>query len=83
MASSAGVKCLRCMQPLPENAKRCPNCRTPRPGGRGLPIFFGLAGVVALIVLVLAMIRVVQYEESQTDDDPSVQQTEKTPPVNH
>ena len=63
------------MQPLPENARRCPNCRTPRPTGRGVPIFFGLLSLVALIVLVFAMIKVVQHEDSQADGSvPSVQQ---------
>lgn len=63
------------MQPLPEHARRCPNCRTPRPIGRGFPIFFGVLSLIALIVLVFAMVKVVQHEESQADDGlPSVQQ---------
>ena len=62
------VRCLRCMQPLPPHAKRCPNCRTPRPGGRGIPIALSVASLIALIVLVYAMLAVVRYEESQGDD---------------
>jgi hypothetical protein len=69
--SSGAVRCLRCMQPLPENAKRCPNCRTPRPRGRGVPIFLGVASLIALIVLVYAMVEVVRYEESQGADTTS------------
>jgi hypothetical protein len=69
------------MQPLPENAKRCPNCRTPRPRGRGVPIFLGIAGLIALILFVYAMVAVMRYEESQGSDS-STSQPEKTPPLN-
>jgi uncharacterized paraquat-inducible protein A len=62
-------RCLRCMQPLPAHARRCPNCRTPRPVGRGLPIFLGIATLIALIVLVFVMVKTVESEDSQTNRD--------------
>ena len=55
------------MQPFPPHAKRCPNCLTPRPLGRGVPIFLGVASLIALILFVYAMLAVVRYEESQGD----------------
>jgi len=56
------------MQPFPPHAKRCPNCLTPRPLGRGVPIFLGVASLIALILFVCAMLAVVHHEESQGDD---------------
>jgi hypothetical protein len=69
------------MQPLPEHAKRCPNCRTPRPRGRGITIFLGIAGLTALILFLYAMVLVVRYEESQGGDS-TTSQPEKTQPPN-
>ncbi len=63
--SSRGVRCLRCLQPLPANAKRCPNCRTPRPSDHALTVFLGVIGLIALIVFVVAMLKTGQHEESQ------------------
>jgi len=67
------------MQPLPDHAKRCPNCRTPRPGGRGLPVFLGVASLVALIFLVFMMVQTMWNEEPQGDDSPPAEQA---PPLN-
>ena len=67
------------MQPLPDQARRCPNCRTPRPGGRGFPVFLGVASLVAFIFLVIMMVTAMRNEESQTDDTPAAEQA---PPLN-
>ena len=68
------------MQPLPHGARRCPNCRTPRPAGKGLPIFLGVATLLALIVLVYMMLTSVTHEESGQATSSS--QSDKTPPLN-
>ena len=62
-----GDRCLRCLQPLPKNAKRCPNCRTPRPGGPGLAITLGICTILALLVLVLFMVKTMHNEEESQD----------------
>jgi len=70
------------MQPLPNNAKRCPNCRTPRPGGPGLPIFLGVASLVALIFLVYMMVDAMRQEEQNNPDSTTQSQPDKRPPLN-
>jgi len=70
------------MQPLPDDAKRCPNCRTPRPGGRGLPIFLGVASLLALIFLVYVMVDAMHHEEQDNPDAATQSQPDKTPPLN-
>ena len=67
-ATPGEVRCLRCMQPIPDKAKRCPNCRTPRPMGRGLPIFLGVCVLVALIFLVFMMVSAMHNEERDNSD---------------
>ncbi|HUK18849.1 MAG TPA: hypothetical protein VLW65_20655 [Bryobacteraceae bacterium] len=76
------VRCLRCLQPFPENARRCPNCRTPRPGGRGFPLFLGVASLAALIFLVFMMVKTMWNEESPADDSTPAAQSDQAPPLN-
>lgn len=70
------------MQPIPDDAKRCPNCRTPRPSGRGLPIFLGVASLVALILLVYAMVFAMHHEEQDNPDSTTQSQRDSKSPVN-
>jgi hypothetical protein len=78
-----GERCLRCMQPIPAKAKRCPNCRTPRPGsGRGLSIFWGVVGLAALLFLLIVMVQTMRNEDSRSGQSDSVgapSQTNKAP----
>jgi hypothetical protein len=58
----SGERCVRCMQPLPKAAKRCPNCRTPR-NSHAVPVLFGIVGLLALCLTIFFMARTAQEEE--------------------
>lgn len=68
------------MQPLPEDAKRCPNCRTLRPSDRTLPILLGVASLLALIFLVYVMIEAMHTEEK--DNLTTQSEQDQRPPLN-
>lgn len=53
-------RCIRCYEPVPVNAARCPHCRQPLSNAkRFVPMIVGAAGVLALLFLLVMMYRVV------------------------
>jgi len=83
--------CVRCLQPVPHDARTCPNCGMPRTRTRRFTLSLGLIGLVALIFVVVVMVKAMHdadmraRQQPATDDDidstappPNV----KLPPLN-
>ena len=51
--------CHRCLQPVPVKAARCVNCGERVNAFRHLPIVIGIAGIVALVFVIVIMYQVV------------------------
>jgi hypothetical protein len=53
-AQAAPDRCHRCLQPVPANTRRCPNCREIVKTGdsRRVSIYLGAIGIIAVLVLV-------------------------------
>jgi hypothetical protein len=51
--------CERCMQPVPRSHARCPHCGIPRLRARRYTIWLGIAGLVALVFVVLMMVKAI------------------------
>ena len=64
MARSAET-CARCLQPIPREARRCPNCGTPRTNSRRIVVLLGIASLLALVFVILLMVQVVRNEDLQ------------------
>jgi len=43
--------CVRCMQPVPSSASRCPNCGTPYSNSRRLTLWVGVCILLMLALL--------------------------------
>ncbi len=65
--------CSRCGQLVAPEGNRCPRCGSPmKVHNKRLPILIGIAGVLALLFVVLLMVRVIQ----RSDDSDSTTQME-------
>jgi RNA polymerase subunit RPABC4/transcription elongation factor Spt4 len=62
--------CLRCMQPVPRSAHRCPNCGVPHTSSRRLTLWAG-AAILLILVLLAAFLA---FTTRGTDSDKSSQQ---------
>ncbi|HTP30691.1 MAG TPA: hypothetical protein VMJ75_00865 [Candidatus Acidoferrales bacterium] len=58
-----GERCPRCLQPVEFHAKRCPNCGEPLSTHRGLSLWIGVGGLLALIFVVGLMWLVVRNDD--------------------
>jgi hypothetical protein len=79
-----GDPCPRCLVPAPTSAARCPNCGQPLSAIRRMaPIMAGVAGILVLIFLFVAVYRVVYMpDQDQTPvvDDQAAPDGQFAPP---
>jgi hypothetical protein len=63
-AQASGETCPRCLEPVPRNAARCPQCGQPISSFRRMaPIMAGVAGLLALIFLFVVAYRMVSVQD--------------------
>jgi hypothetical protein len=81
---ASGEPCPRCLEPVPQNAARCPNCGQPISSFRRMTtIMTGIAGILALIFLSVMVYRMIYIPEEQTpvlDDQAAPPGTFAAPP---
>jgi predicted nucleic acid-binding Zn ribbon protein len=91
-ASADTEVCARCMQPVPQNALKCPHCSMPRTRTRRYTITLGIIGLAALIFVIVIMVKAIQDSDIQSapPDSPDAEQSapsapaqpDKPPPLN-
>jgi hypothetical protein len=73
---ASGEPCPRCLEPVPQNAARCPNCGQPISSFRRMTtIMAGVAGVVALTFLFVVAYRMFYLP----DQDPTPVEEQAAP----
>jgi ribosomal protein S14 len=64
-------RCTRCLQPVPRNASRCPQCGHPHANRRYVPLLVGVAGIFAL-AFVMALMYYAAWRADMMKADPLV-----------
>ena len=81
-------RCPRCVQILPPKASRCPDCGQPIHSTRWLPFAIGIAGLLALLFVMLVLYRMAKNEEAANapvpvdENAPQQQLLPDSPPAN-
>jgi len=78
------------MQPVRHDAIKCTHCGMPRTRTRRLTLALGIAGLVALIFVIILMVKVIRNAdiEAAPPDNPDAEQSrapsqpDKPPPLN-
>ena len=72
-------KCPRCLQPLPGKVARCPGCGQPiQSSSLALRLAIGVAGVIALVFVIVLMYQTVRNEDAANKAAPT-EDVHKTP----
>jgi len=63
-------RCTRCLQPVPVNVRRCPQCgEALLPGERKMSLYLAVIGVVAILLLVVLGLFIINPPTGDADPD--------------